>query len=384
MEHDVALAGGCESLRELSLRLIDGEARSAGATLLVAVGVPDEHALAPAVRLEVPAIQRIGQQLAHRLAAALERLEGLELRSDVQSDLSGALVIGLRPPRQQQRRQHVIGGAGSADDEEPDRVRAVAVASLDHGIEDGQRRACPGHRARCAFRRPARAPPRESCDARLPGRCSHCGIVEAQGDHPMQHARMLPDIQSREMKAESVDPAQQPLHVEQAGVGALVGLEAGGDELDVGAQLPCALVAVGTAVIRVPQPLADLRQEHAVGHPVVARRRDRARTRQQCHVFLDALRQRRRDTYLLALCESAEPGADIREVRVDDDLLMARQRFANGFGVHVRVAVHVPAHPRAEVQQRGQLDRAGGDGVQLRQRLRDLFIMQALRDTVPP
>src|SRR6185437_10397427 len=89
MEHNVSLAGGRQNLRELSLRLIDGEARGAGPTLLVAVGISDEHALAPAVRLEVSAIQRIGHQLAHRLAAALERLEGLELRSDVQSDLPG-------------------------------------------------------------------------------------------------------------------------------------------------------------------------------------------------------------------------------------------------------------------------------------------------------
>src|SRR2546430_6925191 len=39
------------------------EARGAGAGLLVAVGVADQHALAPPARIQMPPIQRIRQQL---------------------------------------------------------------------------------------------------------------------------------------------------------------------------------------------------------------------------------------------------------------------------------------------------------------------------------
>ena len=54
-----------------------------------------------------------------------------------------------------------------------------------------------------------------------------------------------------------------------------------------------------------------------------------------------ALRQQLREVLALA------------EVGVDDDLLLARQRLADGLGVHVRVAVHVAAHPGAEAQHVG-------------------------------
>ena len=48
------------------------------------------------------------------------------------------------------------------------------------------------------------------------------------------------------------------------------------------------------------------------------------------------------------------------EVRVDDDLLLARERFADGLGVHVGIAVHVAADPGAEVQERGSSSDSAG------------------------
>src|SRR2546430_7930705 len=77
------------------------EARGAGAVLLVAVGVADQHALAPPARIQMPPIQRIRQQLLQRAAAGGERLRGLELRREVERHFPGALVV-RRGPRSEE------------------------------------------------------------------------------------------------------------------------------------------------------------------------------------------------------------------------------------------------------------------------------------------
>ena len=60
----------------------------------------------------------------------------------------------------------------------------------------------------------------------------------------------------------------------------------------------------------------------------------------------------------LALCDSLCASFwHLAEIGVDDDLLLARERLADGLRVHVGVAVHVAADPGAEVQQRRQLER---------------------------
>src|SRR6516164_6884160 len=135
VEQHVLLAGVAQHGGEIALRLVDDEARGARPGLLVAVGVADQHALAAPVRLEVTAVERVGEQLLHGGAAGGERLGSLELRGDVERDLAGALVVDLRPAGEQQRREHVVGTGGAAHDEITDRVRAIAMPALDDGVE---------------------------------------------------------------------------------------------------------------------------------------------------------------------------------------------------------------------------------------------------------
>ncbi len=79
--------------------------------LLVAVRVAEQYALAAAVSLEMPAVDRLGEELAQRFAAPLERLERLELRGDVERNLTGALVVDGRPASESQRREYIVGAA---------------------------------------------------------------------------------------------------------------------------------------------------------------------------------------------------------------------------------------------------------------------------------
>ncbi len=52
MEHDVAIAVALVQTGECALRLMDGKARCAQSTLLVAVGIAEQHTLATVVGLE--------------------------------------------------------------------------------------------------------------------------------------------------------------------------------------------------------------------------------------------------------------------------------------------------------------------------------------------
>src|SRR5262249_41575094 len=99
-----------------------------------------------------------------------------------------------------------------------------------------------------------------------------------------------------EMESECIDPAKQPLYVEQPGVGALVGLQAGRYESDIVTELSQVLVAVRPAVVRQAQPLADLRKEHPIRHPIMASRCNGPGSGQQHHVLVDLLRELGRHT----------------------------------------------------------------------------------------
>ncbi len=166
------------------------------------------------------------------------------------------------------------------------------------------------------------------------------------------HAGVLPDVERGEVEAERAHPAQHAPHVEQPGVLAVVGGEAVGDDLQVVDQLLDALVVAGTAVVGGAQPLRHLAEQHAIRHAVVARRRPGLRRRQQAAVLLDARDDlRRHGDAARALAQPLGECLGLEEVAIDDQLVVAQAALANGLGVHVRVAVHVAAHPAAEMQQ---------------------------------
>ena len=152
----------------------------------------------------------------------------------------------------------------------------------------------------------------------------------------------------------------QALHVAPAGVETLVGLEAGGDELEIAQELLRAFVAVRPALIGETQPLRHLPEEHAVRHAIVPHRRDAERAGNQLGVQLDALAELRSHRAAAgALRKQLRQHAALVEVRVDDDLLLARERVADGLGVHVGVAVHVAADPGAEADHVGSSSESG-------------------------
>ena len=175
-----------------------------------------------------------------------ERLLGLELRRDVQGDLAGDAVVGLGPARQQQRREHVVGALRAADDVVADGVRPVAVPRLQDGVEHPERALAERIQLHldagvaleaCARGRGARR------RARHPLR-----IVESLADDLVEHLGVLAHIERGQVKAEGVDAAHQALDVEPAGVAACW-LEAGGDELEIVAELPRTLVAIRAALV---------------------------------------------------------------------------------------------------------------------------------------
>ena len=75
-----------------------------------------------------------------------------------------------------------------------------------------------------------------------------------------------------------------------------------------------------------------------------------------------------------ALRQQLREHAALLEVRVDDHLLLARERLADGLGVHVGIAVHVAADPGAEADHVRQLERVGGHAVELGERLGELVV----------
>ena len=374
VKHHVLLAGRGQRRRQRALGPIRSEARSAHAAFLAALGIADQRNLPAAPGVDMPAIERIGKQLAHHLTAVLERLDRIELRRDVERNRFFALVIGLGPLREQQRRQHVVGPRDATDHVQADCVGPKAPAALQHGLEHRQR--AFAERIQLTARADVPANGVDQPPVALGrGAAEPRRIVQAPRQHLMMHIAVLADVDRREVKAEGRNASQQPLHREIAGMAPAVGEQAVGDDLDIASELVRVLVAVRAPVVGVAQALGDLPQENPVRHAVVTRGRDRLRTRDQRGVLVDPLRQHRGDAD--AACTLGQVLGErlaVGEIRVDDHLLLPRQGVAQRLGMHIGVAVHVAPDPAAESQDRRQHKRFGLDPVGLLQRLGDLVI----------
>ncbi len=186
---------------------------------------------------------------------------------------------------------------------------------------------------------------------------------------------MLAQIERGQVKPESLHAPDETLHIAPAGVKALVRLEAGRDQLEIAQELLRTFVAVGPAVVGEAQPLGNLAEEHAIRHAIVAHGRDAERAGNQRGVQLDALAELGIDRASAgALRQQLRQHAALLEVRVDDHLLLARQRLADGLGVYVRIAVHVAADPGAEADHVRQLERIRRHAVELGERLGELVV----------
>ena len=177
--------------------------------------------------------------------------------------------------------------------------------------------------------------------------------AQHRGQRTCMHARFLTHVQPRKMETERFHPPQQALHGEATGMFAAVGAQAVEDQLQILDQfirtgvgafavIQCGLQACTHAVI-----------EQAVGHVGMAWAR--LHLRQQLLVVRHARLQGITDTHPLGgLAEQAGQLQQFLLVAPEHRLPLRIQRIADGVGIHVRVAVHVAAHPGAEAQQARQ------------------------------
>ena len=304
----------------------------------------------------------------------LECLHRLEQRRDVDRDLARDAVVGFGPAREQQWREHVVGVLGAAHDVVADGVFPVAMPRLQDAFEHAER-AAP-ERVELHLDAGVALDGLHQQVVALGGRAHHpVRIVETLRDHAMVDFRVLAKIECRQVEAEGLHAANEALHVAPAGVKSLVRLEARGDQLEIAQELLRVFVSVRPAVVGEAQSLGDLAQEHAIRHAVVAHGRDAERARNQRGVLLDALGEIGIDRAAArALREQLREHATLAVIRVDDDLLLARERFADGLRVDVGIAVHVAAHPGAEADHVRQLERVRRHVVELGERLGELVV----------
>ena len=130
---------------ELQLRAVDRPARGDVADVLVGVRVADHHLLLVADGAQRGAVDRRGEQRAHRVGGGGERLAGLEQRDDPQLRV---LAAGAREPGllHQQQDLEQVGRAPRARDDvglHRARVAAARAASCERpeGLDDLARRA---------------------------------------------------------------------------------------------------------------------------------------------------------------------------------------------------------------------------------------------------
>ena len=299
----------------------------------------------------MPPVGGLAVQRAQHIARPLQGIDGLEQRRDIEGRFAAAFVGDVGPSGQQQHRQYVFRPLRAAHDVFADGAAAEFVARLRDGFEHPQ--AAPAHGIEAPRWDPDRAPADRAIGAAAPRGASAgqsatpkpCAITS------IMHVRMLSDVERRQMKTEGAHPAHEPAHQEISGVASPILEQAVGGEPDIGQQFVGILIGVGPAFVGRLEPLADLAEEHAVRHAVVARRRQRLGARQYRAVGIDARGQRGAHADAVrALAQGLGELAAFGEIRRNDQLLMPMQGLANGLAVHVRIAVHVAADPGTEMQ----------------------------------
>ncbi len=339
-------------LQQFHLRTLQAPTRCRDAAILAAVRIAEHHHLHVVACTQVRAVHRIFQQVAQRGGAALEVIHGFKQRCDVERHRA----IGIdqaTPPRQRQHRQHVAAVMRHGNDVAAQCIPAMPRARI------GQRRE---HRVQalvafvitagqCSFATGMRAQQARTAQRiqRLP-----C-IIAAQhrGQCTCMHARFLAYVQPRQVKAEGLHPPQQALHREATGMFATVGAQAVEDQLQVVDQFIRAGIGPFAIVQRGLQARAHAVVEQAVRHVGVARAR--------LHLWQQLLVVRHARLQCVAhahpfggLAEQAGQLQQFLLVAPQHGLPLCIQRVADGAGIHVRVAVHVAAHPGTEAQQARQ------------------------------
>ncbi len=177
--------------------------------------------------------------------------------------------------------------------------------------------------------------------------------IQHAGQRATMHARFLTHVQARQMEAEGAHPPQQATHREAAGMVALVLVQAAQDQLDVVGEFLRRHVCAFRIVHRRLHACAHAVIEQTVRH--VGMTRARGDLGQQRLVMVHAGLQFITDRHALGgLAEQAGQLQQVFLVAAEHGLALRIQGVADGAGIHVRIAIHVAAHPRAEAQQARQ------------------------------
>ena len=216
-----------------------------------------------------------------------------------------------------------------------------------------------------ALKTPAR---RFSGDQRLAQPCSPVrgrsadpvGFGEQPADHRAVDPRVLADVEGEQVETEGQNPPQRSPHGKKAGLRAAVGRQAVGDTPQILGQL----FAVGVGVRRVGgsglEPRRHQVQEHPVGHVAMTGGHGSQRFWKKCGQLGRAAGDRLADANPRGgLAEIPSQLGELAAVGHKRQLPVPRQGLQQGFGGHVRIAVHVAADPGGKTQQGGQLDAAG-------------------------
>ena len=204
-----------ECVDERDFRLVELPARGQEATILVAVGVTEHHLLCATTALQEAQVLRHGEELVHDAAAVAQVGDGLEQRDNVHVELALARpqqsgLLEQQPDLEKVRdpvrlRDHVVGHRGLA----------ITPVCLGCFAKDRQLRG----RLRGISQERRRKQSRglqllaQEGDA---GSFGEAGIVrvsaghrEQLADRALMHRGILPQIDAREMEAESVGCATQ-------------------------------------------------------------------------------------------------------------------------------------------------------------------------------
>ncbi len=293
----------------------------------------------------MPAISRLGVQCAQNFARRFQRIDRLEQRRHVERTLAGALVRDIGPSRQQQDGENVLGTPGTADDVLANGAPAEFMPRLRDGFKHPE--AAAADRVQCAGRslitdQKVMQPPQ----ALLRGQIGPVLLIQPLRDDLIMQAGMLNHVQRRQMKPECPHAPHEPPHQKVSGVTPAILEQAIGRQPHIRQQLIGILIRIGPPFVGCLQALADLAEEDAVRHAIVARRRQGLRARQNRRVAFDALGQLGAHADAIrALTQGLGQLPALGEIRRYDQLLVPVQRLADGLAMNVGVAVHVAAHP---------------------------------------
>ena len=350
---------------ERELRPIERPVGGQVPAVLVAVGIAEHHLLPAVAALEPAAVEGERERVAHDRRRALEIVDGLEQRNDVDRERLAAQQADFL----QQDRDFEQVGDRLAFRDHVIRQRRGAVAAMDvrRNLEHRQlgtrqvgiremRRMQETRASKLALQH------REPLTLGKPGVVGRdAGIGEELGDQRLVHVRVLPQVEHREVKAEHLDRADQGREPPGGKRCRAMQRERGVDGAQVREKLVRIRIRRQTGMRRARRDMArqrgggrgdagvDADQRLAI-RLVVSMRIGVARGRGERQELGRGRDQTRGERKL-----RAEP-VDLVEIVGEGDRGLPVDRVGERRAVDEGIAVAVAADPRAQAQERRQRD----------------------------